>query len=118
MDLTKEKIMFQSRQIEIIRVIFSLAFNLNIDACLNAKVDYHTKTSISSKSMEYYEMILDFKAYYLSIDEKFNIAGGDGESTNDYPPRFAPVSNQLKIAFFLINNNLVSDIIKQTLDII
>lgn len=122
MEFLKQVVRFQDQDVEVIKVIFALAFNLNIQACISAEVNDYSgggyASSTIKKKFEYYTMTLDFKSYWLSIDEKLNIAGADGKFNADYPPEMSPISNQLKIAFFLINNNFVPDIIRQNLEII
>jgi len=118
-DFLKDKVKYQDRDIEVIRVIFALAFNLNILACLDAVVEAEKKTSFSAKEVPYYRMNLGFKTYFLMIDAQLNIAGADSsDPSKSSPSDFNPVSNQIKIAFFLINNNLVPNIIKDNLEII
>jgi len=116
-DLAKETIKYNDRDIEVIRVIFALAFNLNLKSIFDAEIKVDKKSNYSNApDVPFYRLTIDYKSYFLVIDKKFNVAGYDGIDTA-HPVELRPVSNQIKIALILINNNLVEELVKENLDI-
>lgn len=118
--LTKT-VSYQEKDVEVIKVIFALAFNLNLESCLKAPCERARKKGYSSsREIPYFRLIIGFKTYYLMIDEQLNIAGSDTNDLASYEPNsdFKPVNNQIKISYFLTKNNLVPDIIQDTISII
>lgn len=119
-DLTKEIVKFQNREVEAIKVIFALAFNLNLSFVLEAQVEQDKKSVYSNqREVPFYRMTIGFKTYFLTIDKDLNIAGSDSNDMSSLNPNsYNPVSNQIKIACFLLNNNLVDDLIKENIEIV
>lgn len=119
-DFSKDCVKFQNKEVEIIKVIFALAFNLNLSGCIDSIVEVDKKSGYSSnREVPFYRMTLGFKTYFLTIDKHLNIAGADtSDLEKSAPSDFKPISNQLKIALFLINNSLIPDLIKENLEVV
>ena len=118
-DLLKETIKYNNRDVEAIRVVFALAFNLNLSAIYAADISLLNPPSYTVGGVQapYFCMNMDYKTYFLTIDKNMNIAGYDSINAT-YPTELRPISNQIKIALLLINNNLIDDLVKSNLDVI
>jgi hypothetical protein len=109
---------FNDKSIEIIKVLFHLAFNLNLRAVENVEVRYNDGKNNAYNEREFFRITIGFKSYYLMVDKEFNVACCDGDLDRTYPSEYRPVANQIKIAYFLTNHDVISDVFKENLEIV
>ena len=123
MDELNKIVEFGGRRIEAIKVLFALAFNLNLFALEEKTIIYtpiNTANSIiSSNKFPFYYVEIGFKKYFLIIDKSMNIAIYDCDDDRSTPQMgsIRPPNNQIKIALFLCNHGFVPQLLQDQMQV-
>lgn len=115
-------VVFNGHRIEAIKVLFALAFNLNLNALEEKTINFvaaNTASSITSNKFPFYNVEIGFKKYFLIIDKSMNIAIYDCDDDRATPQMgsIRPPNNQIKIALFLCNHGFVPQLLQDQMQV-